>query len=104
MDLTCAFWASAESEVNWGSLILRQMEVLDRADLSSARKAAQEDCATQSSIHFRFALDRAMSAGKPPMASAHFKPSRASSTHNIEGVLMVSPSKMPEINLPPLVI
>ena len=60
--------------------------------------------ATQSSMAFRLALDRAMSAGKPPMDSAHFRPSRASSTHSMEGVLMVSPWKIPAISLPPLVI
>src|ERR1700684_4255910 len=104
MNLMCMFWSSTESEVKSGSLIVRQMEVLDRADLSSARNAAQEDCATQSSIHFRFALDRVISAGKPPIDSVHFRPSRASSTHNIEGVLIVSPWKIPSTSLPPFVI
>src|SRR5579872_3654100 len=100
MDLACTPCSSAESDVKAGSLILRQIEVLDRLGFSSARNAAQDDCATQSSMAFRLALDRAMSAGKPPMDSAHFKPSRASSTHSMEGVLMVSPWKIPPINLP----
>src|SRR5580704_2094458 len=104
MDLTRAFWSSAGSALKAGSLIFRQMEVLERLHFSSARNAAQDDWATHSSIHCRFALDRAMSAGKPPMDSAHFKLSRASSTHNMDGVLMVSPWKMPAINLPPLAI
>ena len=85
-------------------MIFRQMEVLERMALLSAKNAAQVDVATQSSITFKFASDRATNPARPPMLSAHFKPSRASSTHNMDGVLMVSPAKMPEINLPPLLI
>ena len=80
------------------------MEVLERMALSSAKNPAQLDFATQSSITFKFASDRATNPFRPPMLSAHLSPSMASSTHNIEGVLMVSPAKMPEINLPPLLI
>jgi len=61
MDLACALCSSAESEVKAGSLIFRQIEVLDRLGFSSARNAAQVDCATQSWMAFRLALDRAIS-------------------------------------------
>ena len=60
--------------------------------------------ATHASIAARLARDRASSPLRPPIDSAHFSPSSASSTHSIDGVLMVSPWKMPSINLPPLVI
>ena len=46
---------------------------------------------------------RAINASHPPICSAHLRPSIASSTAIIDGVLMVSPRKMPSINLPPLV-
>ncbi len=51
----------------------------------------------------RLASDRAISAGRPPIASAQRRPSSASSTQSIEGVLIVSPLKMPSFSLPPLV-
>ena len=35
------------------------------------------------------------------MLSAQRSPSSASSTQSIEGVLIVSPSKMPSVSLPP---
>ena len=43
-----------------------------------------------------------MSAGRPPIEAAQRSPSSASSTASSEGVLMVSPLKMPSISLPPL--
>jgi hypothetical protein len=43
---------------------------------------------------------RAISAGCPPTDSAHFSESSASSTHSIEGVLIVSPRKRPSLSLP----
>src|SRR5215471_15087327 len=90
------FSCSAES--------FRQMDVLERMDESPARKLAHFDFAIQFSIAFKFADDRASNAGRPPMDSDHFKPSIASSTQSIDGVLIVSPSKMPAISLPPFVI
>ena len=51
----------------------------------------------------RLALLRAISASRPPIDSAQRSPSIASSSQSIEGVLMVSPLKMPSISLPPLV-
>ena len=46
---------------------------------------------------------RASSASSPPISSAQRNPSSASSTQSIEGVLMVSPRKIPSISAPPAV-
>src|SRR5580704_4318454 len=91
IDLACLAWSSGESAAYAGSVTLRQMEVLERVPGASARKPAQVERSTQESMVAKFARERATSPARPPMDSAHLSPSRASSTHNIEGVLMVSP-------------
>ncbi len=75
----------------------------ERVAASSARNAAQGVRSTHAPTAARFASLRAISAGRPPTPSAQRSPSSASSTQSIEGVLIVSPLKMPSISLPPLV-
>ena len=48
----------------------------------------------------RFASDRAISVFNPPILSAQVRPSRASSTHSIEGVLMVAALNTPSMSFP----
>src|SRR3546814_13299217 len=103
MLLAAAACASASSERNQGSTIFRQIEVQERVSGRSARKSAQPEDAAQSATVARFFSERWMSAFRPPMPSAHFRPSSASSTASIEGVVMVSPLKTPSISLQPLV-
>ncbi len=95
--------ASLPSAWNQGATMLRQTEVEDRVAGSAARNPAQSERSTQPAIAAKFAWLRPISAGKPPMRSAQFSPSSASSTSSMEGVLMVSPLKMPSSSLPPLV-
>src|SRR5690242_16895568 len=104
IDLACFSWSGTGRALYAASTTLRQMEVFDRTEGSAARKPAHDDLATQLSKARRFAVERAIRHGKPPIDSAHLSPSKASSTHNMEGVLIVSPSKIPAINLPALVI
>src|SRR5471032_130 len=92
--------ASAARASNQGSVIVRQTEVLDRDAGSRARNPAQLDLATQSSSSLRLALERAIRAGRPPRPSAQPSASSQSSTATIDGVLMVSPWKMPSVGLP----
>src|SRR3954468_21994544 len=103
MPLTNAACASAESLPTAGSTILRQTEVLERIAGSRARKSIHGVLATQSAITLALASARARNAFKPPIDLAQPSVSRLSSTHSIEGVLMVSPSKMPWLSLLPLV-
>src|SRR6187402_1547450 len=81
-----------------GSLIARQIEVEDLAAVSFARKAAQELVCCQSEIALRFLSDLPISSLIPPIDFAQRNPSRASSTASIDGVLIVSPLKIPSIN------
>ena len=81
----------------------RQTEVGERVPGSTARKPAQALRSTQAVMAARLRSQRSISAGRPPMLSAQRRPSSASSTASIEGVLIVSPLKMPSISLPPLV-
>ena len=73
----------------------------DRVAASSARKSTQSVRATQRAIAARLASERAISPSSPPTRSAQRSPSSASSTHSMDGVLIVSPLKMPSISLPP---
>jgi hypothetical protein len=75
--------------------------VQERVAGASARKSIQSRCATQEAIAARLASLRATSAASPPTLSAQRSPSSASSTQSIEGVLIVSPLKMPSFSLPP---
>ncbi len=56
---------------------------------------------TQAAMAARLASLRAIRPSRPPTLSAQRSPSSASSTHSIDGVLIVSPLKMPSISLPP---
>ena len=85
-------------------MITRQIEVLERVSFVSGRKAAQLLFATQASTAFRLAWLRAISPFSPPMLSAQRSASIWSSTQSMEGVLMVSPLKMPSFSLPFLVM
>src|SRR6185369_15454219 len=86
-----------------GSTILRQTEVHERMRLSAARNPAQPARATQASIAARLPSLRAISALRPPIDCAQVRPSIASSTQSIDGVLIVSPLNTPSISLPPWV-
>src|SRR5215472_3689187 len=89
---------------NHGSVIMMQGEVQDSVAGSSARNSTQSVHATQSLTTARLASARARQPSSPPMLSAHFSESSASSMHNIDGVLIVSPRNNPSINLPLLVM
>ena len=99
---TASACASASSVVNHGADSFRQIEVEERA----ARVFRQEIDPVRARDPFRDGgeiglAERAISAGRPPMRSAQRNPSSASSTHSIEGVLMVAPLNMSSISLPP---
>ena len=64
------------------------------------RQIPAADRSTQALIIARLCSERATSPSSPPTLSAHFSESSASSTHSIEGVLIVSPRKTPSISLP----
>ena len=71
-------------------------------DRSRDARSSRRDC-TQRSSAAALASARAISASRPPIRSAQSSANSQSSTHSIEGVLIVSPLKMPSISLPPLV-
>src|SRR6185437_16967118 len=96
--------ASAESLVTAGSTIFRQTEVLERTAGSAARKSTHGVRLTQSAIALVLASARATNPSSPPTAFAQASVSSQSSTHSIDGVLMVSPSKIASLSLPPLVM
>src|SRR5689334_12775115 len=104
MALAKAPCPSAGSPVTAGSTTLRQIEVLERVRGSRARKSTQGVRATQVEIARRFASERAIKAFRPPIDFAQVSASSQSSTHIIEGVLTVSPSKIGALSLPPLVM
>src|SRR5215475_6169965 len=87
-----------------GSFVLRHTEVQERVAGFSARKAGQPAFATQAAMAARLASLRAISAGRPPIDCAQRSPSSASSVASSEGVLIVSPLKIPSISLPLLLI
>src|SRR5262249_42187444 len=86
------------------STTFRQTEVFERVRGSRARKSTHGVTATQSAIALALASARATSAGRPPIPFDQVSASIQSSTHSIEGVLMVSPSKIASFNFPPLVM
>ena len=86
-----------------GSAKLRQTLVL-RASPDRRREArASASRSTQAGQAAALASARAIRASRPPCSSAQASAQISSSTASIEGVLMVSPWKMPSISLPPLV-
>ena len=86
--------------MNHGSVILNCGEVQEIVAGSSARGSAQGHFSTQPRSVVKLRSDLAISPSRPPTDSAHFSESSASSTHSIEGVLIVSPRNTPSINLP----
>src|SRR6516164_4912116 len=99
MPLTNAAWSSAGSFVTAGSTIFRQTEVLERIAGSFAKNAIHGVAATQSAIALALVLARAISALRPPIDFAQPSASRYSSPHSIDGVLIVSPWKIPSLSL-----
>src|SRR5579862_1412757 len=92
--------ASADSAANHGSVIIMHGEVQERVAGSSARNSTQLVRSTHSATAARLASARATQPSSPPTLSAHFNESSASSMHSIDGVLIVSPRKMPSISFP----
>src|SRR6516165_7444177 len=92
--LTNAACASAESFATDGSTTFRHTDVLERTAGSRAKDSLHGVDATQSAITLALASARAINALSPPIDFAQASVSRYSSTHSIDGVLMVSPSKM----------
>src|SRR5271169_2755299 len=92
--------SSGDSVVNHGSMIVSCGEVQEMVAGSSARNRTQDERSTHWAIMARLFSERATSPSSPPTDSAHLSESSASSTHNMEGVLIVSPSNTPLINLP----
>ena len=83
------------ASANQSSTILRQTEVQERIVSSRSQEVDPRRALDPARDRREIApRQRAISAVRPPIASAHFRPSIASSTHSIEGVLMVSPLKI----------
>src|SRR5579863_3201165 len=85
---------------NQGSVIMMQGDVQERLAGASARNSTHGVRSTHSLTTARLPSARATQPSSPPTLSAHFSESSASSMHSIEGVLIVSPRKMPSITLP----
>src|SRR5660397_32019 len=96
--------SSPGNAANHGSTILKQMDVQERSEGSSARKSTQSVSSTQAATASRLEPLRSFKTSNPPRSSAQRRPSKASSTQSIEGVFIVEPSKMPSLRLPPLSI
>ena len=94
---------SASRPANHGATSLRQIDVDERVSGTSARNAAQSLASTQRATAARLACERAMSASSPPIDSAQASASSTSSTHSIDGVLRVRPSKIASSSRPPAV-
>ena len=73
----------------------------DRVAGTSARNVAQSLRATHAATAARLASLRRISPGNPPTLSAQRNPSNASSTHSMDGVLIVSPLNTPSASFPP---
>src|SRR5215207_104418 len=95
--------ASSGSDAIEASVNFRHTEVFERSAASCARKSIHGVRATQSAMTLVLASARAISALRPPTDFAQPSASSQSSTHSIEGVLMVSPSKIASLSFPPLV-
>src|SRR3954471_22652944 len=104
IDRTVLKRSSGDNVQNQGSVISSWIDVQDRVALSLARNCSQGERSTQAATVARLPSARATRPSRPPTDSAHFNESIASSTHSIDGVLIVSPRKMPSINLPPEVM
>ncbi len=86
--------------MNQSALIDRHTDVLERYSGSRARNSAQSERATKSAKTSKLARLRAIMPRKPPTDFAQFSASITSSTHIMDGVLIVSPTKMPSFSLP----
>src|SRR5207237_9162877 len=98
--LTAAARASPSSASNHGSTILRQIDVHERIPGSAARNANVFELSIHDEIAARFDSERATSALMPPSFSAQASESAASTTHSIDGVLIVEPWKISSSSLP----
>src|SRR6185369_2785113 len=98
--LTAAARSSPPSASNHGSTILRQIDVHERTFGSEARNANVFDWPIQAAIAARLDSERAIRPLMPPIFSAHASESSASSTHSIDGVLMVEPWKISSSSFP----
>ena len=85
-------------------MICRQIDVHERVVGLLARKPTHGVRATQSATAARLPSARRIKPSRPPTDSAHVSPSRASSTHSIDGVLIVAPVNSASSSLPFLVI
>ena len=103
MRLTKSRCPASSSAAIAGSTILRQTEVFERVAGSATRFSTHGVRSTQACSAAKLASARARVAARPPIASIQSSASIASATPSIEGVLIVSPAKMPSISLPPLV-
>ena len=102
--LANAACASSSSAVTAGSTIdqaHRGVGALGRRSWRGTRPTSV--FATQSASTLKLASARACMALRPPIDLPHSIASTASSMQSIETVLMVAPSKMSSISLPPLV-
>src|SRR3954466_2285658 len=104
IDLTILKRSSGDSEQNHGSVISSWIDVQDRVAGSFARKRSHGERSAQAATVARLPSARATSPSSPPTDSAQRSESIASSTHSIDGVLIVSPRKIPSISLPPEVM
>jgi hypothetical protein len=101
---TAAARASPSRASNHGSTILRQIDVQERTLGSPARNAYVLDLSIHAEIAARFDSERAMRPFTLPTLSAQLSASSASSTHSIDGVLIVAPWKISSSSLPFLVM
>src|SRR5660397_268612 len=84
--------SSPGNAANHGSTILKQMDVQERSEGSSARKSTQSVSSTQAATASRLEPLRSFKTSNPPRSSAQRRPSKASSTQSIEGVFIVAVS------------
>src|SRR5690606_16262144 len=99
--LDCLTRSSTGNATNHASTMERQIDVHERCAGLAAKNSTHGVRPTHSERTARLRADRAIVSRNPPILSTHFKASIASSTHNMDGVLMVDPLKTPSDNLPP---
>ena len=102
MALAKAAWPAASRARKPGSAIFRQTEVGERVAASSARKSTQGLASTQAAMAARLASRAGDQGRQAADALGPAQPVEGILDHSIEGVLIVSPWKMPSISLPPL--
>ena len=97
-NFTIAFCRAGFASASERSANCRHTEVFERIAGSAARCSIQSACCTQRSSAAALASARAISADRPPVRSAQSSANSQSSTASIDGVLIVSPLKMPSIS------